>query len=66
MFNAGLDPVIFSVPPANDRKKWFRAVDTSLSSPNDILSAGYEEPLVLLGKYKVKSRSTVILISKNA
>jgi glycogen operon protein len=66
MFNAGPDPVIFSISPANDRKKWFRAVDTSMGFPNDILPAGKEEPLAISGKYKAKSRSTVILISKSA
>ncbi|MCL1837427.1 MAG: glycogen debranching protein GlgX [Treponema sp.] len=64
MFNAGLDPVMFIVPAANDRKRWFRVVDTSLKSPRDILSAGSEEPLVPPHRYKVKARSTVVLLSK--
>jgi glycogen operon protein len=66
MFNASLDPVVFSIPAANDRRQWFRAVDTTMISPNDILPEGSEEPLALSTKYKVKSRSVVILISKNA
>jgi glycogen operon protein len=64
MFNAGMDPVVFSIPAANDLKLWFRAVDTSVYSPGDILPAGSEEPLALKNKYVVKARSTVILISK--
>jgi glycogen operon protein len=66
IFNAGLDPVVYAIPPAAGHKQWYRAVDTSLSSPEDILSAGTEEPLALANKYKVKARSVVILVSKDA
>jgi glycogen operon protein len=65
MFNPGLDPVLFHIPSAVNRKRWFRAIDTSLGSPQDILSAGNEEPLTPPYKYSVKARSIVILISKN-
>ncbi|MCL2044407.1 MAG: glycogen debranching protein GlgX [Treponema sp.] len=64
MFNAGLDQVVFTIPPANDLKHWYRAVDTSMNSPNDILPNGSEKPLTLSYKYKVNARSMVILISK--
>ncbi|MDR2716457.1 MAG: glycogen debranching protein GlgX [Treponema sp.] len=68
MFNAGTDPVIFSIPPTASpgHKRWFRAVDTGMSSPKDILPAGSEESLDLPYKYIVKARSVVILISKSA
>ena len=66
MFNASLEPVVFSIPAANNRKQWFRVVDTTLISPHDILPEGGEVPLALPNKYKVKSRSVVILISKGA
>jgi glycogen operon protein len=66
IFNAGLDPVAYTIPPAIGHKQWYRAVDTSLSSPEDILSAGTEEPLALTNKYKVKARSVVIFVSKDA
>ena len=66
MFNASLDPVTFYVTAAGDRKTWFRAVDTSLTSPNDILSAGSEVVLPNQHKYTVKARSMAILISKSA
>ena len=66
MFNAGLDPITFTVPLSTGRSRWLRVVDTSMSSPNDILLQGSEEPLALLGKYQVKARSIVILISKDA
>ncbi|MDR2479649.1 MAG: glycogen debranching enzyme, partial [Treponema sp.] len=66
MFNAGLDPVVFYVTAAGDRKTWFRAVDTSFNSPNDILPAGTEAVLPNQHKYTVKARSMAILISKSA
>ena len=68
MFNSGLDPVVFSIPPAvgPGHKRWFRAVDTGMGSPKDILPAGSEEALDLSYKYILKARSMVILISKGA
>ncbi|MDR0290962.1 MAG: glycogen debranching protein GlgX [Treponema sp.] len=66
MFNAGLDPVLFTIPPTAGHKQWVRSIDTSMSSPQDILPAGSEEPLSPPGKYRVKARSMVILISKDA
>jgi glycogen operon protein len=65
MFNAGLDPVVFRVMKAPDKKTWVRAVDTSAVSPDDILPPGHEKPLTLQNRYKVKARSLVILISKS-
>ena len=65
MFNASIEPVVFYLPVANGRKNWFRAVDTSLNAPKDILPAGSEEAIPPSNKYKVNARSTVILLSKN-
>jgi len=64
MFNASLNPVVFSIPAANDRRQWFRVIDTTQNSPNDILSEGSEEALAISNKYKVNARSVVVLISK--
>lgn len=64
MFNAGLDVVNFSIPAPAGRRNWFRAVDTSLNSPMDILTAGKEEALAVPNRYKLKARSMAILISK--
>ncbi|MDR1574727.1 MAG: glycogen debranching protein GlgX [Treponema sp.] len=64
MFNAGLDPVVFTIAEAPKRKIWFRAVDTSLYAPEDILLPGNEKPLSSQTRYTVKIRSTVILLSK--
>jgi glycogen operon protein len=65
MFNASLEPVIFFIPSATNRKRWFRVIDTSMGSPHDILPAGNEEQLIPPYRYEVKARSTVILISKS-
>jgi glycogen operon protein len=42
---------------------WFRVLDTSLPSPQDIFATGLEPPLGNL-HYKVGPRSTVVLIRK--
>jgi hypothetical protein len=66
MFNAGLDPAVFAVAAAPDKKNWFRAVDTSLNAPDDIVPPGSEKPLVSQYKYTVKARSMIILLSKES
>jgi len=64
MFNSDgeVKNFILAVPP--QKKQWFRAVDTGLSSPNDIPEPGKEEALVTQKNYSVKARSLVVLISK--
>jgi len=64
MFNSDIEIKNFflAVPP--QKKQWFRAVDTGLNSPNDILELGKEEALASQKTYSVKARSLVILISK--
>jgi hypothetical protein len=47
-----------------DGKKWVRAVDTGLPSPDDILSPGNEAALENYLSYEVRERSMVILISR--
>jgi glycogen operon protein len=66
MFNSGQNPVNFAVcgPPAG--KYWVRAVDTALPSPDDILLPGQEKPFVTEEEYRVKDRSIVIFISRQA
>ena len=56
----------FTLAEAPGKKTWFRAVDTGLQSPNDILVPGDEE-IILPSQhaYPVKARSIVILISKD-
>ena len=64
MFNGSCNDVDFSICDPLDGKKWVRAVDTGLPSPNDILTPGSEEALVDSEVYQVKERSVVILISR--
>jgi len=65
MFNADTDLKSFVLAEPPSKKEWFRAVDTGLSSPNDILSPGSEKYLPSQHTYPVKARSIVILISNN-
>jgi isoamylase len=44
-------------------RKWYRAIDTSLASPNDIATQG-QEPEITSDHYQVNDRSVVVLISK--
>ncbi|MDR2160192.1 MAG: glycogen debranching protein GlgX [Treponema sp.] len=64
MFNAGLDPRLFAVAEAPGGKAWYRAVDTALPSPEDILPPGTEQIVSPGDRYTVKARSTVVFISK--
>ncbi|MDR2210845.1 MAG: glycogen debranching protein GlgX [Spirochaetaceae bacterium] len=65
MFNAGNKKIAFSVCDPLGGKRWFRAVDTALSPPEDILLPGTEKPLDMPDCYVVRERSMVILISKS-
>jgi hypothetical protein len=73
MFNSGLKPMPFRVCepselPAGARqgskKRWFRAIDTGLTSPEDVSESG-SEPLLTTNTYPVREKSMVILISKS-
>ena len=66
MFNSSPEPVNFVIAEAPRNRGWFRAVDTSLKSPADILLPGKEEALTLSARYRVKSLSMVILISRDS
>jgi glycogen operon protein len=64
MFNGGSKKEIFSVCAPIKGKRWVRAVDTALHSPEDILLPGTEKELLYPDRYMVQARSMVILISK--
>jgi glycogen operon protein len=64
MFNAGNKRTMFSVCDPLYGKRWVRAVDTALPSPEDILLPGTEKELQYVRRYVVQARSMVILISK--
>jgi glycogen operon protein len=64
MFNSGPRPARFKVCDPMDGKKWVRAVDTGLPSPQDILAPGDEAPLEDLNAYDLKERSMAVLLSR--
>jgi glycogen operon protein len=62
MMNMYWEPLPFELPAAGGRK-WFRAVDTSLDSPNDIAARG-QEVEIAGGEYVVNGHGVVVVISK--
>jgi glycogen operon protein len=64
MLNSDAYTKAFTIAPPHGKKEWFRAIDTGLSSPNDILLPGQEKILPSQRTYPVKARSIAILISK--
>lgn len=46
------------------QKKWYRVIDTSLASPNDILEEGCEEFLEEQKRYVLLSNSFILLMTK--
>jgi glycogen operon protein len=65
MINGGPKKVVFSVCQPLSGKRWLRAVDTALHSPEDILLPGSEKELTLPDRYTIQARSIAILISKD-
>jgi glycogen operon protein len=55
--------VPFQLPPVPGRR-WYRAVDTALASPDDIADAG-GEVLITTEEYLATSHSVVVLVSKD-
>ena len=64
MLNGGLKKAEFVVCDPLWGKRWMRAADTSLPSPDDITQPGYEQELGNPRRYTVEGRSMVILISR--
>jgi isoamylase len=62
MMNMYWEPLEFEIPRLVERS-WYRAVDTTLPSPQDITVAG-EEVRVDADNYLVQGRSVVVLVSK--
>ena len=64
--HAHWDDQEFELPSIGERE-WFRLVDTSLPSPQDIAEDGQEFPLVSQDSYPVKARSVAMfLVRKTA
>eukprot|EP00456_Euglypha_rotunda_P045988 TRINITY_DN364_c0_g1_i5.p1 TRINITY_DN364_c0_g1~~TRINITY_DN364_c0_g1_i5.p1 ORF type:complete len:715 (-),score=111.00 TRINITY_DN364_c0_g1_i5:5728-7872(-) len=61
MFNAGLEPCVFVIPPPPAESCWHIAIDTTKEAPED-LSQENEEPLLEdSGTFQLLPRSSVIL-----
>ncbi|GHU36922.1 glycogen operon protein GlgX homolog [Spirochaetia bacterium] len=64
MFNASNKQVLFSVCPALEGKNWYRVIDTSLPSPEDILMPGFKKLLADQDVYMMEARSMAILLAR--
>jgi len=62
MLNMYWEDVSMAIPPAPGRR-WYRAIDTALASPDDIAAPGSEAP-VEADRYRVVGRSVVVLVSR--
>jgi glycogen operon protein len=65
MFNGAEKSAAFKIAPPPEGKRWMRAVDTALPSPQDIAEPGEEAALEDPESYPAEGRSLVILISKD-
>jgi len=65
IFNAAEESAVFKVCPAPLARRWYRAVDTSLPSGEDILPPGMEVIVAPQNEYAVSPRSMVVFISKS-
>jgi len=64
MLNASAEPVLFTVPPVpQGRESWYRAIDTALPSPAEILAAGCEERYTSATR-RLEGRSLVVMLSR--
>jgi isoamylase len=64
MFNAGTTGSDFRLPPLPVGFRWYRAVDTSRPTPQDLLASG-EEVLVDNSKaYPLEARSSAIVLAR--
>ena len=64
MFNADARQAAFSLACPLSGTRWFRAIDTALESPRDIVEPGAEEYLPNQKEYLVRGRSVVVLVSR--
>ena len=62
--NIDLYDLTIVLPSLTDNKKWYRVVDTSFDSPDDILEIGKEEVLSEQRRYVLFSGASVVLMSK--
>ena len=64
LFNADSEQCPFALAAPLEGTRWFRAIDTALPSPYDIVVPGTELLLTVQKEYLVRGRSVVVLASK--
>jgi isoamylase len=64
LFNASADTIDFNLPPVPPGTAWHQAVDTSCEAPQDLFAAGEEMLLEDPHTYRLKPRSSAILLSQ--
>ncbi len=64
MLNASGQNANFSICDSPKGRKWHRAIDTALESPNDISKEGCEAVLQPQNRYTLAARSMVVLLSR--
>jgi glycogen operon protein len=62
--NAWEGPLTFTVPPSPNGHTWRRVVDTSLSSPDDIITEGAGPVVAAFQGYRVAPFTLVVLITE--
>jgi isoamylase len=55
---------VFTIGAAPLSRRWYRSIDTSLPSPEDIVAPGDEVVVAPQDEYAVGPRSMVVLISR--
>lgn len=60
--NVDIYDLTVTLPALSGNKKWYRVVDTSFESPEDILESGKEELLMEQRRYVLVSGSSIILV----
>jgi isoamylase len=64
IFNSYWEPLTFEIPPLLAGRRWFRLVDTSLESPEDIADEGKEKVIPSQQTCHSGPRSVVVLMGK--
>jgi isoamylase len=65
MISAYREALCFELPPVQSEQCWYRCLDTSLTSPNDIADEG-QEAAIHHESYELAPRSVAVLIAKPA
>jgi isoamylase len=64
ILNADFNPQRVSFPPPQGKRRWYRAIDTSLENGQDFLDFAAETPLDPQDVYLANLRSTVALVAR--